>query len=536
MTALFASLLVFLVTYVVASDVVFLSTLRVLGRERSTQEDLFLFVVTRGAGAPLLSIVFYYLLLLAPHRSTGFYLFAGVAVLAVLFVFGLPHLPRLGAAYRATFSRVLSAFAEARAQRGLAPLLAAAAIALAAVIVGVGFPIVEHDALAAGVEARIMARDASMETYLNVRQADGATGYYMPTFRTPYLQTLYVWFSVAAGSEQMDLLARTVSPVFGFHCLFLLGFLSYRRGGPLRASWAVFLLASTPLFFSMMYDNGIDTSRLYLALVACAWFARSVEGRGREFRVALVAGLLAGFAVYSHPLGVFAIAGGGLVLLLSKGRTLRNRMAVGALLGLFLIPTSAVVHYVSSRSVISSFSAQLQPERVRQELRELRQAAVRARSKQPADRQGGSSEPPQDQEAPSALEAAPVRASTSAPAIKTPATKAPSAKVPTASATPDRGFEPKKPRAVMPVLVARGQGNTPFSRLFFGRLQMFSGLSTSVSFSSWVGCRSASGPCAERRPFSTRCSSRRWQFVVLLCFQVFANTPGPILATLVPPS
>ncbi len=449
---LLAILLTLVFTYAIASDAVFLAISRLLrGTEEGKGRELRLFVLTRGAGPALLSVVTYLLFLFFPQRPRGFY------VVAILLVFAVPCLvarsewTRLAAAYRAA----------GRALRGglrlvptSPPLAAAAALAVAAVWFGVAFPIVEHDALAATIEARIMTRDVSMANYLAVKEPDPQTGYYMENFRTPFLQLLFVWFSLASGPQQMDLLARTVSPAFGLACLALLAAALGRRGDVRDVAWAVLLLGSTPLFFYNCYNNGNDTASLYLAFVALIFIADLLERRGA--RLALVTGLFVGLALYCHMINVLALGSAALVFLAVRPWQVRRKIALCALVVVTAGICGAQFHYVTHPQLLQLVARSFDPSFLKEAAALLRPPPPRESPAEPAAQAVGAVEA-----APPAVEAAP------------PSSAAAVAAKPRPRAKPRKKTTSEKHAAILEI---RGQGATPWSHLIFGRLQMFTGV------------------------------------------------------------
>lgn len=442
---LFLALVSFLLAFVFSSDALFLAARRWL-RGESPDDDRGLFWLTRGAGPTAISVVLYYAFLFLPGRSPAVYVTLVLGLFLLVALYGRRELPRLVGVYGEITG---DAAGLARAERRSLALLGTTILVVLGIVFGVAYPIVEHDSLSAAMEARIMVRDLDMENYLRVKVPDPQTGYYMENFRTPFLQMLYVFFGLVAGMERMDLLARTVSPVFGLFCLLLLAWTLRRERSRRATAWALFLLAATPIFFYMTYNNGIDTARLYLSFAALVWISEMIRRPGDgAYRVAAAAALFAGFAVYSHLLAAPAMAGAYLVFLASRRWTLRRKAVATLLIGGVSFFAGAQIHYLGHPEIAGLLSRSLNVKPSELSLADFAQDRL-ATDEGTASSHGGGREEPFDDMA---------REPQPAPSSK------PEAKPKTAA----ERFED--------VLEIRGQGDDPISQWIFGRLQMFTGI------------------------------------------------------------
>lgn len=340
------TVLALLCTYVIASDLVFLGLSRLFKKDRvPSSQDLFIF--TRGIGPLVISWLMYNLFLFSPQQPSGYYVGIIGGLFVALFVWSRRETSRLFAAYAAcgkSIRRLVSL-------RSFSLLLLACTtlICLFVFFIGIVFPIVGHDSLIFAIEARIMHQDMSLEHFLSQVAPDPRSGYLPVSFQAPFLQMLYVWFALVAGVEQMDILARTVSPIFGVHCLMLVGYVVCRRASLSAALWAVFLLAVTPLFLLMSYDNAQDTPRYYFTLLALMWFAKLVEAKPPiPLRLTVIVGFFAGSAVYSHLLGTPAVTVGVLAVLFLLQQRWRERLAGATSIVLTVVVIGAGYHYLTS--------------------------------------------------------------------------------------------------------------------------------------------------------------------------------------------
>ncbi|MGE0679739.1 MAG: glycosyltransferase family 39 protein [Candidatus Binatia bacterium] len=417
-----------LCTYVIASDFVFLGLSRLLKKDRvlSAQE---LFFFTRGVGPLVISWLMYNLFLFSPRQPPGYYVGVIGGLFVALFVWARRETPHLFAAYAAC-GQSLRRLAALRSF-SLFLLACTTLICLFILFIGIAFPIVGHDSLVLAIEARIMRQDLSLEHFLNRVEPDSRSGYLPMSFQAPFLQMLYVWFSLVAGVKQMDILTRTVSPVFGLHCLILVGYLTRRRASLSSALWTMFLLAVTPLFLLMSYDNAQDTPRYYFALLALIWFAKLLEAQSViSLSWATVVGFFAGGAVYSHLLGAPAVAVGTLWVLYAGRASWRRSLTSVTLIVMMTVLVGTGYHYLASVPVREKLVNSLNLSRSASEWTALAKSVME---------QGGD----QRDSTPDGL---------------------------------DTAEEVVRNDAFQTLTEVRGQGRTPLQQFLFGRLQMFTGI------------------------------------------------------------
>jgi 4-amino-4-deoxy-L-arabinose transferase-like glycosyltransferase len=341
-------------TYIISSDLAFMGLSRLINREKQVVPPLELFSLTRGIGPIMISWLMYNLFLFSPQQPPGYYIALIVGFCAVLLVWSRHQAPLLFEAY-AAFWQSLRRLASLRSL-SLILLICTLLSVLFIFIIGIAFPIVGHDSLVFATEAKIMRQDMSLEHFLARVEPDARTGFLPVSFQPPFLPMLYVWFSLIAGIGQMDILARTVSPVFGLYCLMLVGYLVRRHASLPAALWSIFLLAVTPLFLWMGYDNAQDTPRYYFLMLALYWFAKLLDAQTNiPSRMTLVVGLFAGFAVYSHLLGAPAVAAGILALLFLRRWNWRERLVRATAIVLTVILVGAGYHYLASAPLRAKF-------------------------------------------------------------------------------------------------------------------------------------------------------------------------------------
>ena len=457
-------------TYIFASDSIFLGLRRLLRKDNSVSSRE-LFWLTRGVGPVVISWLTYNLFLFSPHQSPGYYLGLVGGFFVLMFMVSRHELPALLQAYR-EFAHQLYRLTTLRSW-SLLLLVCIVASCLFILLIGVGFPIVGHDSLVHAIDARIMRQDMSLQHYLAHTEPDPYTGYLPVAYQLPFLQTLYLWFSLVVGDWRLDLLIRTVSPLFGLHCLLLLGVLVRRHASLHAALWAVFLLAVTPLFLLMSYDNAQDTPRYYFALIALLWFAKLIEaGSTAQLSLKLIVGTFAGFAIYSHLLGAPAVSAGLLGLLLCRKQAFLKNLLSVLLVSVVAVLTSASYHYLASPSVQAKLTRTFRWSFV-EEWTTLFKAA----------QQGvvAPDDPHQQQPYASQL----------APPASAPHGSAPAAQQITSPPSPP------------PMVKSRGQGHTPLEQFLLGRLQMFTGIESFgfLFFVFWAGLFVWLRRSAQRTPF-----------------------------------
>ena len=457
-------------TYIFASDSVFLGLHRLLRKDKavSSQE---LFWLTRGAGPVVISWLTYNLFLFSPHQPPGYYLGIIGSCFVLTCLLARHELPVLFEAY-AKCGRQLSRLTALRSW-SLLLLICIGGSCLFILLIGIGFPIVGHDSLVHAIDARIMRQDMSLQHYLAHTEPDPYTGYLPVAYQLPFLQTLYLWFSLVVGGPHLDLVIRTVSPLFGLHCLLLLGVLVRRHASLHAALWAVFLLAVTPLFLLMSYDNAQDTPRYYFALIALLWFAKLIEaGSTAQLSLKLIVGMFAGFAIYSHLLGAPAVSAGLLGLVFCRKQAFLKNLLSVLLISVVAVLTSASYHYLASPSVQAKLT------------RTFRWSFVEEWTTLFKSAQQGVIAPDQRSQKP--LSAQPEGGLPSAISGGRPHQPPPGA--PPHGSPPTTKNTPSKP-SPPPVIKSRGQGNTPLEQFLLGRLQMFTGIESFgfLFFVFWVG-------------------------------------------------
>ena len=309
---LFRAFIILIFTYVVASEVLFLTVRRFLGAARPVS-DRRLFVLTRGGGPVLISALLYVLLLLFPGQPAALYPVIILVFFGLLLFYSRTEI----AALKSTYVELLGELGRLFSRERSNPLsLIVTVFLIFSLVFGIAFPIVEHDALVATLEGRLIYRDLGLDGYLAVQQPDEATGYFRGGFRTPSLQLVHAWFTFTAGPTYADPLTRTISPIYAIFCMLLLGFCVYRHFGTRSTRWAVFLLITTPLFFYMSYNNGWDTIRLYLTFLSLVWTADLIDCPHPSIaRMAAVSGVILGLGLFTHLLVAPALLAASLALL-----------------------------------------------------------------------------------------------------------------------------------------------------------------------------------------------------------------------------
>lgn len=448
-------ILTLVVVHLLSSDVCFIVLSKFLGRSTSLPTEK-IYYYSRGLGPLVLALLAYLALVFLPYQDRLVYM---VVVFTPFFLGALAsrsEIPVLVGCHR---DCVRAGWAWITRKDSLSKITLA--VVLVGVLFGIGLPLVEHDALAAAIEARIAARDASFENYLAIDRPDPETGFFMETFRTPSLQSLYVVYFWVAGWDDLDLLIRTTSPIFAIHCTMLLFVVVRQRFGSRVASWAIFLLTTTPIFFYMSYNNGIDTMRIYAALLALLWLV--ALSRIGSLRVALVAGVISGLALFSHLLSVPVLLGGGLGFLGFGKISLSRRLSAGAVLVVAAACIGAVSHYGMSSTLLTEIGRSISKTPLPSST-----AAPKVDSVAPRKDFGS--------EASSRGSALPQRAHAgrvpSDHAFEQWAVQAKREKVGAWNQCSPR----KQVDDRLILLQVRGQGGSPRNRLIFGRLQMLTGI------------------------------------------------------------
>ena len=333
-------ILIFLLTYWVASDLLSLLMLRIWQpRDASAGRDVFF--LTRGLGPVAISWLLYHLVLFFPHRPGGFYVSAIAAVFAGVLFLGWRQLPLLADTYRGLARAIRRCWPPPPLAAGLFCVIAGIAVFI--LVIGVAFPIVDGDALGFAVEARLIYRDLSFAHYPTL-SADAQTGYYYDTFQVPCLQMLSVWFYLLAGTSRVDVLPRTVAPMYAMYCVLLLGRVLWRRSRDVRAAlWGGLALIAVPVFAAESYLNGQDAHRIYFSF--CAVVLLETLLAARTVRQALLLAVFLGLTIYSHFFGLLTLLAALLLYLWLAEERAGRKMATAALIAVTALFVGAAHHY-----------------------------------------------------------------------------------------------------------------------------------------------------------------------------------------------
>ena len=340
MSTIAAQLVAFLLTYWVASDALCLLALRALAPE-DTNDQREIFLLSRGVGPIAISWLLFHLLLLLPHHQPSVYIGAILSAVLLAILLGQQQIGCLGRIYIGLWKALPSCWPPST--RGRVLLCLAVGIALFMIAIGVGFPIVGADSLGFAMEARLIHRDLGFDNYPTF-VADPQTGYYYSTFQIPCLQSLYVWFSLLSGTSAIDVLPRTVAPMYSLYCAVLVFWLLWRRTQRVdTAWWGVVVLLSLPVFVVHSYLNNQDPHRICLSLSALLCLAALLRQPSHAKAVAL--GVLLGFSVFAHFLGFVTVVAVGMLCLLLSRQGLRARLATLLLVGVVATPLSGLFYY-----------------------------------------------------------------------------------------------------------------------------------------------------------------------------------------------
>lgn len=334
------NILIFFFTYIIASDLLFLVLLRLLKSERRLSVK-HIFFLSRGLGPIVISWLLYNLFLLLPQRPPWLYVSLVLLFFAIVLWATRKQLPQLTGIYSALFQ----AIPNLRHLSSLCVILLCliVLVGLFIFVIGIGFPIVSHDALVFAVEARLIHRDLSLDHYPPL-EPDLQTGYYENTFMVPALQMLYVWFFLATGTSQMDLLVRTVAPMYGVYCLLLVWYVAHRKDAT-SALWGAFILMTTPLFVSQSYYNSQDPMRIYFVLAALVWLAELLKSE--KSGLAIAVGIFSGLAFFSHFFGALTLLTVILLYFLLSSKAPSRRILTVLLILSIAFVAGAAYHYAS---------------------------------------------------------------------------------------------------------------------------------------------------------------------------------------------
>ncbi len=170
-------------------------------------------------------------------------------------------------------------------------------------------PFLENDSQEYVLVARHILSTGSLAAY-PVTDTVLSGGLYAPSSHPPGYVMLLVWSFLTSGED--SLLQVRLTSAFHFVGLLILAF-GLRHFRLREVAVAAFVMMTTPLVISMVVGYHVDGMRLMLFLAAVIWTALAIESC--DLKVVTVAGAVAGFAAFSHSIGLLAIGFGGISIL-----------------------------------------------------------------------------------------------------------------------------------------------------------------------------------------------------------------------------
>lgn len=172
------------------------------------------------------------------------------------------------------------------------------------------------------------------------------TGYYGPSWHPPAYHGLLVWSYMFQGNSFTTHLGQLFAPFFSLVSSMLL-FVTVARQNRFLALISVFLLLSTPLYYTHVSIAHIDSFRISCFLAAICWLIYFLKSPLQ--RNVIILGLLAGFAMRAHAFGLIILPFIVLSVLILLKDQLKNKIYLLLLVCIF---AASVCGFDYGRAVI----------------------------------------------------------------------------------------------------------------------------------------------------------------------------------------
>lgn len=297
-------------TFIAAPLGLFGVAVKYLGRDTIKREHLLMLVFPLGPTAiSLLTFALYCLPL--PHIGA-----INIALVMITATFGIL------VGRREIFSLISSAYKNIyrKIDLSIVWIMAVSLIFIACAQI-LALPMMENDSLEYMAVARHIFESGTISVYPVVESAS-KTGLFAPSSHPPAYHMMLVWAYTFTGVDTF-VGARLLSlfHLLGTICLLRLALINSNN---FTLAAAIILLLGTPLYMSMVVGYHVDGLRLmafFAAAISIAWL---VEHPTRK--IAVFAGIVVGFAAYTHSIGLLVVPFACLACLLLVPEKLQFRI------------------------------------------------------------------------------------------------------------------------------------------------------------------------------------------------------------------
>lgn len=311
-----------LLTYAILGNILALFLLKLLQKVPIDRRGVLF--ASLGLAPGIISLILFLSFLLLPGASHFVYIGIVLAVFLIILVLSWRGFPLLLETYKSLFCkpRYLSLLVVLRMALTIVVLGAILFVSYLAIL----FPIQATDAMRHATVGRVLFEDCSLEHFPPTSLSEH--GHYYGVSYPPGLHLLYAWSYLLQGSTASDIGVRIVAPMYVVFTLLLV----WRWGEALGKGvglFAMFALATMPIYMHQAAGNSIDAMRMFFFFSSLYWVWQLIESRSPPLiGIAIVALSLGPFV---HAFGVFVLpVAGALYCLFARERIMR-RIGIAAL-------------------------------------------------------------------------------------------------------------------------------------------------------------------------------------------------------------
>ena len=347
-------LLFFIVTYFLSGFIIATLLERFLrkpGKEISFAE---IYIFGLGLGPVTISLILYLLFLLFPDKANLFYIFIIEVIFLLMLIIIRKNLLESAKKIFCFFTGIRWKIRSL--EKDIIVMGFLVALILSYIFIqGIGFPIVSHDGCVYAYHGKYFYEIKNLDNYM--AKPDEKTGAYLPLAHPPGLALVYTWFYLLQGNTDSDILPRTVAPMYGLYLVILLWIVLRKRKGKYCGIFGLLLLVLTPIFVWQSYENSIDPMRMFFIFSSFVMLGKLLQEE--SVNMALLIGLAAGFAMYTHVTGILALLVViPIYLLFSKkniGRRIRTAVFIG-IIAMIIGGTQYAINYLRFNNILGTNS------------------------------------------------------------------------------------------------------------------------------------------------------------------------------------
>lgn len=310
MNQLFAYISFFLTTYIISSFIIFLAIAKLLRINQDNAVKYYLYSI--GIGPIAISLMLRWIIYFFPKSSDFYY------ITFVIFIFGLIFLYASDQRYliKVIFKKIHSVIIFPKGTYFFFEIVIWSV--LAGVIILLFFqalllPLQANDPLEYATGARLLytAKDLSIFPFIDPSKTGG---YYAVSSHPLGYMLLIVWGYMFQGGISAVYLPKTIAPMFALYTYVTVSALLYKDYGKIGSLFGALLMVAVPLYYSEACVCHIDSLRIYTFFLAFLWLTECITEKTVKF--AIIAGIMTGFSMYCHSIGLLTLPIAAFVLLI----------------------------------------------------------------------------------------------------------------------------------------------------------------------------------------------------------------------------